>query len=58
MPGIAAGASRFVSYAELSRLPQVTYTVRNDENFSGPVQLSGVSLDALLGRWALTARIS
>jgi hypothetical protein len=48
VPGIAAGASRFVSYSALSRLPQVTYTIRNDENFSGPVQLSGVSLDALL----------
>ena len=46
--GLAAGASRFVSYAALSGLPQVTFTVRNDENFSGPVQLSGVSLDTLL----------
>jgi hypothetical protein len=48
VPGLAAGASRFVSYGALSGLPQVSYTVRNDENFSGPVQLSGVSLDALL----------
>jgi hypothetical protein len=48
VPGMAAGASRFVSYAELSQLPQVSATVRNDENFSGAVQLSGVSLDAVL----------
>ncbi|MGA7522015.1 MAG: hypothetical protein WBW84_06005 [Acidobacteriaceae bacterium] len=48
LPGVAGGASRFVSYAALSQLAQVTTTVRNDENFSGPVQLSGVSLDALL----------
>ncbi|MGA8161621.1 MAG: hypothetical protein WBD32_17870 [Acidobacteriaceae bacterium] len=48
VPGLAAGVSRFVSYAALSQLPQVSYTVRNDENFSGPVRLSGVSLDALL----------
>jgi mono/diheme cytochrome c family protein len=48
VPGMAAGASRFVSYAALSQLPQVSATVRNDENFSGPVQLSGVSLDAVL----------
>jgi hypothetical protein len=46
--GLAAGASRFVSYAALSGLPQVSYTVRHDENFSGPVQLSGVSLDGVL----------
>lgn len=48
VPGLAPGASRFVSYAALSQLPQVTATVRNDENFSGAVQLSGVALDALL----------
>lgn len=47
-PNVTAGASRFVSYAALSGLPQVRYTVRNDENFTGPVQLSGVSLDVLL----------
>lgn len=48
LPGMPAEASRFVSYAALSELPQVTDTVRNDENFAGPVQLSGVPLDALL----------
>lgn len=48
LPGLANGASHFVSYAALSQLPQVTYTVRNDENFSGPVELSGVSLNVLL----------
>lgn len=64
VPGLTAGASRFVSYAALSQLPQVTASVRNDENFSGPVQLSGISLDVLLaamgvdGRDALIAAIS
>jgi len=64
VPGLAAGASRFVSYAALGQLPQVNFTVRNDENFSGPVELSGVSLDALLaalgvdGKDALIAAIS
>lgn len=64
IPGLAAGASRFVSYAALSQLPQVSATVRNDENFTGPVQLSGVSLDVLLtalgvdGKDALIAAIS
>jgi hypothetical protein len=48
VPGLPAGASRFISYAALSQLSQVSYTVHNDENFSGPVLLSGVSLDALL----------
>jgi mono/diheme cytochrome c family protein len=48
LPGVAAVASRYVSYAALSQLPQVTFTVRDDENFPTPVQLSGVSLDGLL----------
>ena len=48
VPGLSAGGRGFVSYAALSGLPQVSATVRNDENFSGPVHLTGVSLDTLL----------
>jgi hypothetical protein len=47
VPGIPQGEKRFVHYADLSRLAQVTFTVRDDANFSGPVKLSGVPLDAL-----------
>jgi len=47
VPGVPQGAKRYVRYADLSKLPQVTFTVRDDENFSAPVQLSGVSLDTL-----------
>lgn len=48
VPGISAGEKRFIPYADLSRLPQVTFAVKDDENFDHPVRLSGVSLDALL----------
>jgi mono/diheme cytochrome c family protein len=48
VPGIPPGAKRFVRYEDLSRLPQVAFTVKDDSNFSGPVKLSGVALDALL----------
>ena len=48
IPGIAQGEKRFVHYADLSRLSQVTFTVRDDDNFSTPVQLSGVPLDAVV----------
>jgi len=48
VPGIPAGATRYLSYAELSQLPQVTYTVRGDDNFPQPARLTGVSLDVLL----------
>jgi mono/diheme cytochrome c family protein len=48
VPGIPAGASRFVRYADLSALPQVSFTVKDEANFTGPVAVSGVPLDALL----------
>jgi mono/diheme cytochrome c family protein len=48
VPGIPQGAKRFVRYEDLSRLPQVAFTVKDDANFSGPVKLSGVDLDELL----------
>jgi mono/diheme cytochrome c family protein len=48
VPGIPQGGKGFVGYADLSRLAQVTFTVKNDENFSNPVTLSGVSLDAIM----------
>ncbi|HEV2277965.1 MAG TPA: hypothetical protein VGS02_07305, partial [Acidobacteriaceae bacterium] len=30
LPGLAAGQSRFVHYADLAALPQVSYTVKDD----------------------------
>jgi mono/diheme cytochrome c family protein len=48
VPGIPQGEKRFLHYADLSALAQVTFTVRDDANFSGPVKLSGISLDAVL----------
>lgn len=48
LPGVPANAVRFVSYAELSKLPQVTLTVTDDSNFSGKAEVSGVYLDELL----------
>lgn len=55
LPGVAAGQSRFVRYADLTALPQVSYTVKDDPDFDQPVQLSGVSLDALLSALGLPA---
>ncbi len=48
VPGVPAGQKRFVRYGDLSGLPLVTLTVKDDENFEHPVKLSGVSLDALM----------
>ncbi len=48
LPGLPEGASRFVSYQELLRLPQQTFSPRDDANFPGGARLSGVSLDELM----------
>jgi mono/diheme cytochrome c family protein len=48
VPGIPSGAKRFVRYEDLAGLARVSYTVKDDENFSGPTKLGGVSLDVLL----------
>lgn len=52
LAGVPHGQTRFVSYADLLRLPQLHVTVTGDENFDHPVQVSGVLLEklpALLG---------
>ena len=47
--GVAAGKRRFISRAELLKLPQVNYTVSDDANFKRPVEISGVLLEDLAG---------
>ncbi len=52
LEGVPKGETRFVSYEELLRLPQVSYMVSDDTNFGKTVQISGVALEilpALLG---------
>jgi mono/diheme cytochrome c family protein len=39
---------RYITREQLLALPQVSYTVTNDANFSGPTELSGVALDQLI----------
>lgn len=45
--GAAAGSTRYVHYADLLRLPQETYTIRDDSNFKGKTEISGVALTTL-----------
>ena len=45
--GLTAGATQFISYEDLLRLPQVSFTASDDSNFPAPARLSGVSLDQL-----------
>ncbi len=45
-------AKRYITREQLLALPQVSYTVTNDANFTGPTQISGVSLEALTQKLA------
>jgi hypothetical protein len=49
--GVAPGASRYISYKTLLSLPQVTVTVKGDDNFDeisrGRIIVTGVYLDVL-----------
>jgi mono/diheme cytochrome c family protein len=47
LAGIPRGSARYVSYNDLLKLPQVSYTVSDDSNFSGKTKISGISLDVL-----------
>jgi mono/diheme cytochrome c family protein len=55
VPGIPVGESRFIRYADLAALHQVIFTVKDDANFDGPVQLSGVPLEELTAAIGLSA---
>jgi mono/diheme cytochrome c family protein len=48
--GVPPGSVRFITRAQLLTFPQLTYTVSDDANFTGPTQLSGVSLEELSRR--------
>jgi len=45
--GVPKGQTRFVTYDDLLKLPQVSYTVSNDPNFGKSVIVSGVALETL-----------
>jgi mono/diheme cytochrome c family protein len=45
--GLATGTIRYVSRAQLLKLPQVNYSVSDDANFKKKVELSGVLLEEL-----------
>lgn len=48
LPGDSSYAGMYFSYAELVKLIQVTFTVIDDANFPGKVDLGGVPLEALM----------
>ena len=55
LTGVAPGQTRYVSYEDLLRLPQETYTVSDDSNFQGKTEISGVALSMLVETFGATA---
>lgn len=47
LAGLAPGTIRYLTRDDLLTLPQVSYTVTDDANFTGPTQISGVLLEEL-----------
>jgi mono/diheme cytochrome c family protein len=50
LAGLPPGTTRYLTRADLLALPQVSYTVTDDANFTGPTQISGVLLEELTRR--------
>ncbi len=48
LTGFPAGTTRFLTRDDLLALPQVSYTVTDDTNFTGPTKVNGVLLEDLL----------
>jgi mono/diheme cytochrome c family protein len=48
LTGLPPGAVRYLVREDLLTLPQVSYTVTNDANFTAPTQVSGVLLEELV----------
>jgi mono/diheme cytochrome c family protein len=47
LAGLPAGTTRYISHDDLMSLPQTTYTVMDDPNFTRPTQITGVPLEDL-----------
>jgi mono/diheme cytochrome c family protein len=48
--GLSPGSVGYLTRDDLLQLPQIRFTVRDDTNFSGPTQISGVAVAELLRR--------
>jgi mono/diheme cytochrome c family protein len=52
LAGLPPGTTRYLTHADLLSLKQVSYTVSDDANFTGPTQISGVLLEELTSKFS------
>src|SRR4029077_12941730 len=48
LAGLPPGSTRHITHEELLAMPQVSFTVTNDTNFTGPTKIRGVKLEELV----------
>jgi mono/diheme cytochrome c family protein len=53
LAGLPPGTTRYLTRDDLLTLPQVSYPVTNDANFTGPTQISGVLVEELIRKLAM-----
>ena len=44
LPGLPADSTRYIARDELLAMPQVSFTAKDDSNFTGPTMIDGVRL--------------
>jgi mono/diheme cytochrome c family protein len=54
LAGIPPGAGSYLTREDLLAMPQTTFVVKNDANFTGPTEVSGVLLEELIRQLAAT----
>jgi mono/diheme cytochrome c family protein len=52
LSGLPSDSTRYITRDELLAIPQVTFTITDDTNFSGPTKIRGVRLEDLMQRLA------
>lgn len=52
LTGLPPQSTRYITRAELLAMPQVTFTVTDDTNFTGPTKIRGVELEDIMQRLA------
>src|SRR3984893_10175275 len=48
LPGAPPGAVRYLTREDLLAMLQTTFVVKNDANFTGPTEVSGILLEELI----------
>ena len=57
LAGLPPESTRYITREELLAMPQVSFTVTDDTNFTGPTKIRGVKLEELARRLGASAAV-